>query len=215
MYIQWCREYHKTIEKVWDLKSQRLFWYNHHTKESSWEKPRLVRRFGDVEKPFTWITLSIDSPDGATDESGAPLQVPAYWHVVAKKQMNRKPDGVFLCSSCQYNISVRRCFECKANYCFACFRSTHSSPFGFHQRVDVESIIADQALLGNYSRMDHDYKKVEPKQCSMCKTEKIMAAFSCAKCDIAAMCRPCSRRLHAHGSYQDHLLQELTEWSSQ
>ena len=32
-----------------------------------------------------------------------------------KKQMTRKPDGVYLCSYCQYHISIRKCLDCDAN----------------------------------------------------------------------------------------------------
>ena len=139
------------------------------------------------------------------------MQIVAYFHVLAKKQMTRKPDGVFICSHCQYQVSLRRCFGCNANFCFGCFRDTHRSPYGFFQKTDILSIIEDHSLLENLSKVDHIYKRVEPKLCKMCKTERIMAAFSCAQCGMDALCRPCSRRLHEHRKQQDHVLVELIE----
>lgn len=61
------------------------------------------------------------------------------------------------------------------------------------------------------SRQDHQWKRVDPKKCSMCKTERVMAAFSCEKCELSALCRPCARRLHEHKDTQDHVLCEIIE----
>lgn len=181
------------------------------TKQSVWEQPKLVRRYGDVEKPFPWVTISIDSPDGAVDETGQPVKIAAYYHVLGKKQMLRKPDGVFICSNCQFHVSLRRCLDCKANFCFTCYREIHKSPYGFFQKTDIMSIIDDHTQLANQANVKHMYKRVEPKTCKMCQTERIMAAFSCAECDIDALCRPCARRVHAHPKMHHHMLVELTE----
>ena len=50
-----------SVEKVWDIKTRRMFWYNHVTKISSWDQPKLVKRYGDVEKPFPWIVQEEDT----------------------------------------------------------------------------------------------------------------------------------------------------------
>jgi hypothetical protein len=115
-----------------------LFWFNHLTKTSSWDRPKLLERYGDVETPFPWITTSTVVPkakvsadennntssqqepsiesgeDSATKESSEDFEtIISYWHVTARRNMDRKPDGVFICSQCNYNISLRFCDKCE------------------------------------------------------------------------------------------------------
>jgi hypothetical protein len=51
------QQLHCTWEKVWDVATQKLFWFNHQTGESTWDKPRLLMRYGDVENPHPWVLL--------------------------------------------------------------------------------------------------------------------------------------------------------------
>ena len=128
--------------------------------------------------------------------------------------MTRKPDGVYLCSYCQYHISIRKCLDCDANFCFTCFRELHSSPFGFNQRVDLVKETNEQkkntAFIEQMTRQDHRWKRVEPKKCVMCNTDRVMAAYSCEQCEKSALCRPCARRLHNHPDSKGHTLLEIT-----
>ena len=68
--VKFEREYKMTIEKVFDTKSQRMFWYNHVTKASVWEQPKLIRRYGDVEKPFPWVVNEEDTCIVIPDSEG-------------------------------------------------------------------------------------------------------------------------------------------------
>ena len=216
--VKFEREYKMTIEKVFDTKSQRMFWYNHVTKVSVWEQPKLIRRYGDVEKPFPWVVNEEDTciviPDSEGGDGETTYKNINYWHVIAKKQMTRKPDGVYLCSYCQYHISIRKCLDCDANFCFTCFRELHSSPFGFNQRVDLVKETnerkKDTAFIEQMTRQDHQWKRVEPKKCVMCNTDRVMAAYSCEQCEKSALCRPCARRLHNHPDSKGHTLLEIT-----
>ena len=111
-------------------------------------------------------------------------------------------------------IRVPVCFDCQANFCFSCFRELHSSPFGFDQRIDMVKETnerkKDTSFIEQMTRQDHQWKRVEPKKCVMCNTERVMAAFSCEKCEKSALCRPCARRLHSHSDAKDHKLLEIT-----
>ncbi len=108
-----------TYEKVWDVETGRMFWYNHHTKVSYWERPHLLWRYGDVSMPSPWIVDSKSTPEK-----------PCYWHVTAKKFLPRKPDGIPLCSTCRLKLAIHYCNDCKLNYCFTCQRDTHAHPQG-------------------------------------------------------------------------------------
>ena len=193
----------------------RMFWYNHHTKEAVWDEPKLIKKYGDVEKPFPWLVTTVDDSVPLEGDLGSEISGLAYWHVLAKRQMSRKPDGVYTCSKCLRNISLRRCMQCNANFCFGCYRETHQSPFGFMQNIDFKKKIAervnDEVFIELLTKQKHTWKRVEPKKCVACNTEKVMAAYSCQQCDMTAICRPCSRRLHAHKSTADHVLLELIE----
>ena len=50
----WC-----TVEKVWDVTRKRIFWHNHTTNESVWDRPRLMKRHGDVENPCPWQAIEV------------------------------------------------------------------------------------------------------------------------------------------------------------
>lgn len=97
------QQLHCTWEKVWDVTTQKLFWYNHQLQISTWEKPLLLMRYGDVENPPPWIvyeepenTPEVDDNNTAitinTSSSSATTttsqeqevkksQIVSYWHV--------------------------------------------------------------------------------------------------------------------------------------
>lgn len=158
------KQLHLTIEKVYDIDSVRLFYYNHHTKESSWEMPRLLRRYGDVTMPCIWMPMDPVDPEDAEDEEGGgdgsspgdkkkhkkkknkkkskktivhdgPTR---YWHIIAKREFPKKPDGFPLCSVCEHFLAIRTCKQCTEQYCFSCHRKTHGHPLGFFQNVKVK-----------------------------------------------------------------------------
>lgn len=122
-----------TIEKVYDAQSKQIFYYNHMTKLSTWEKPHLIRRHGDVTSPCPWIPLE-DSGEDPLPQAGG-QQKTQYWHVVAKRAFPRKPDGFPICMHCNHLIAIHKCIDCNMNYCFRCHRDTHSNPFGFLQKA--------------------------------------------------------------------------------
>jgi hypothetical protein len=47
------------IAKVWDVARKRIFWHNHLTKESVWDKPLLLKRYGDIENPCPWHAMEV------------------------------------------------------------------------------------------------------------------------------------------------------------
>jgi hypothetical protein len=68
-----------------------MFWYNHSTAESVWDQPKLVRRYGDVEKPFPWVVEDEDTHVVIPAEEGGDgtetYKTPSYWHVLSGKQI--------------------------------------------------------------------------------------------------------------------------------
>jgi hypothetical protein len=90
---------HCTWEKVWDLQQQRLFWYNHQTKveiivfrfifsqTSTWEKPLLLIRYGDVENPPLWVVIDDPSQSDAPSISPDGSKKYSYWHVTGQKSL--------------------------------------------------------------------------------------------------------------------------------
>jgi hypothetical protein len=77
-----CRfeqQLHVTWEKVWDVSSQRLFWFNHQTGEASWDKPRLLMRYGDVENPHPWVLLEPNNREGKEEDKETQLLQQVPW----------------------------------------------------------------------------------------------------------------------------------------
>ena len=108
------------------------------------------------------------------------------------------------------------CYYLILYYIYNTHSQTHQSPFGFHQQTPVTTILNNQESLEQlHNFTTHVYKRVEPRPCQICKTEKVMAAFSCTECEVQAMCRPCSRRLHSQGTNINHILVELVEQQQQ
>jgi hypothetical protein len=144
-----------TFEKIWDVDSAKLFWYNCVTGASTWDRPYLLGRYEDVSDPSEWVSNPVVASDedraaGRRIYSGADLAetsfdgvqfdksqsyVVHYWHVKARKSIPRKPDGLPLCSHCQRNIAVHRCDACAVDFCLSCHRGTHGNPFGVHQHA--------------------------------------------------------------------------------
>ena len=156
-----------SYEKIWDTHASKLFWYNHTSRVSVWERPRILERYEDVITPGPWIPIdiaqefensSLHGSDSGTvsDDRALILAKPRreraqhYWHVVAKRDLPRKPDGLKLCCSpltpeeygdgiesddwCR-NIAVHWCVDCAADYCASCLRRTHEHPLGFGQKT--------------------------------------------------------------------------------
>lgn len=194
-----------TWEKVWDLESKQLFYYNHHSKESVWERPQLLVRYEDVENPPPWV---------ASDVNGDGVQ--EYWHVIAKRTIQRKPDGFMLCQTCNINIATRKCIDCEeegpqaagyaaySHFCFACYRHTHGSPFDFYQlkrpnklqRIDTE-------FMTQLALCQHKYELVSPLRCEQCKSDTVNAGLYCQQCD-KKLCRACYRRIHSIETHSNH-----------
>jgi hypothetical protein len=45
-----------SFEKVWDLDSGGLFWYNAVTGDSTWDRPSMLSRYHDVDAPSDWVS---------------------------------------------------------------------------------------------------------------------------------------------------------------
>jgi multidrug efflux pump subunit AcrA (membrane-fusion protein) len=130
------KQLHLTIEKVFDVDSKQIFYYNHMTKESSWIKPYLIKRYGDVSNPCPWIPLDQTKEDAL--QSGNSDGQTQYWHVTAKRAFPKKPDGYLICGQCNYLLAIRKCTTCQINYCFVCHRNTHGNPLGFFQNTKAK-----------------------------------------------------------------------------
>jgi hypothetical protein len=78
------------MEKVWDVDSGRLFWYNHITKVSSWDRPLLLGRYEDVENPSPWIAMDTQSEQGEWSVH--------YYHVPAKTELPVRLNPICLSS---------------------------------------------------------------------------------------------------------------------
>lgn len=194
-----------TYEKAWDIENGRMFWLNHETKAASWERPRLLWRYGDVEMPTPWVAIPEGLPgDPADEEAEAAAAVQTtkklnFWHVTAKRSLPRKPDGLLLCQRCEINLALRRCFQCETLFCFICHRETHSHPMGFLQNTAPdEEQLHDQTFLDRLQKhVHHQWGPVEPVKCDMCNSVTnggLLAAFCCQDCGNKNMCRPCYRR---------------------
>lgn len=191
---------HYTYEKVWDTASCKCFWYNHQTKISVWDRPLLLWRYGDVPTPSPWVVAT----DSVSGQSG-------YWHSAAKRFLPRKPDGIQLCHYCNSNISLLRCLKCETNYCFTCLRDTHGNPYQFLQKPKVtrsESVNDTFISKLDFFQNHLQYTEVSVIKCQSCKSEKINAAFHCNDCN-QNICRPCSRRIHAHSEFKCHIMYEV------
>jgi hypothetical protein len=209
----WC-----TIEKVWDIQRKRIFWHNHHTHESSWEKPRLLKRYGDVENPCVWQAMEVVNAKTGGKEVN-------FWHVSAERQITRKPDGFSICGSCHFNIATRRCQVCEFDYCFSCHRATHQSPFGFYQKETTITAAnrEDRTFLTCMQCCSHRWGPVLPKRCDLCSVSAVhsvntspsqtnssnsstnhAAALHCDNCN-KNYCRRCHRKVHGGDEFKDHV----------
>lgn len=188
----WC-----SIEKVWDIDRKRIFWHNHQTGVSDWNQPTLLRRYGDVENPCVWQAMGVDSATGGGTEVN-------YWHVLAGRQIDRKPDGFVVCGSCLYHIATRHCYDCQFDYCFGCFRTTHQSPFGFLQNATItKENRMDPAFLTCLQCCTHKWGPVKKTKCDMCNSDKVNAAMFCENCN-KNFCRRCHRRIHKAPGFGQH-----------
>jgi hypothetical protein len=194
-----------TWEKVWDLESRQLFYYNHHSEQALWERPRLLARYEDAENPPPWVASEV-SAEGRQE----------YWHVLARRTIQRKPDGFMLCQTCHVNIATRKCVDCEeegpqaaghaaiVHFCFACYRATHGSPFDFYQLKrpnKLQRIDAD--FMAQLSCCQHHYELVSPLRCEQCKSASVNAGLYCQQCD-KKLCRACYRRIHSVDTHKSH-----------
>lgn len=143
---------HLTYEKVWDSASARMFYFNHQLKTSTWDRPHLLWRYGDVTTPTPWIPVDVAVPQpAAADGSEQQQQMYQlhYWHVTAQRDLPRKPDGLILCIQCQRNIAIHRCLVCEVDYCIPCHRDTHKAPLNFAQKtLPTEKELENPGKLG-------------------------------------------------------------------
>mmetsp|Transcript_21860 Transcript_21860/g.48872 ORF Transcript_21860/g.48872 Transcript_21860/m.48872 type:complete len:1042 (-) Transcript_21860:89-3214(-) len=218
------RQLNYSFEKVWDLHSGRLFWFNVVTGGSSWDRPRPLSRYHDVDAPSDWVSNPVVASQGdraagrriyrgadllAWAHDGVRVQsgedyVLTYWHMAAKKGIPRKPDGLPLCCTCQRNIGVHFCKGCTADYCLPCHRGTHGNPFGFHQHAKAtKDQYSDPDFLQALQWHQHHFVLSRAKKCEMCKAKNKSAAFRCDDCG-KDMCRECSRRIHEHKDSYAH-----------
>lgn len=223
------RQLHLTYEKAWDTSVEgcRMFYLNHETGLSTWERPLLLWRYGDVTTPTPWLpvevpvdkrspgpnptvhsavsgtvssTVSISASRAGDGDDSSTISEEMYnihyWHVTAKTDFHRKPDGLILCDDCHRNIAIHHCKQCTLDYCFTCHRSTHASPLGFRQRMQpTQDQQLDPSFLQRFKCSKHDWILSKPKKCNLCFTEKIWAGIHCLTCNMD-LCRPCSRRIH-------------------
>lgn len=195
--LEFKKQLHLVYEKVWDTESGRMYWYNHHTKVSVWERPHLLWRYGDVFVPTPWVPVDVFV------ESKKKWEV-HYWHVPGKTELPRKPDGLPLCQHCCKNIALHVCNTCELHYCFACTYKTHASPLGFFQKRKVQALESlDVDFMLKLKNSHHSFRHIVIPHCEMCKTENIYAGMHCEECAMD-ICRPCSRRLHSHKGTSHH-----------
>jgi hypothetical protein len=156
-----------TIEKLYDPSHDMFFYYNHVTKQSSWETPYMIKRYGDVTNPCPWIPLTVANTNDTTAEKekekkkknkkksklkealdvdqqvNGPVEYVMtdghlhYYHVKARREFPHKPDGYLLCTECQHFLAIRTCVDCNTHFCFACHRKTHGHPLGFAQNFKI------------------------------------------------------------------------------
>ena len=210
-------------QKVFNVQDGRMFWYNHHLKQSVWERPHLLWRYGDVPLPQVWVPIDVpvsQPAEGQLSEAGQGAVADSntsgttkeqmyalhYWHVKAKRDLPRKPDGLPLCATCHRNLADMRCVQCAINNCFACYRSQHASPLGFLQRARPTPDQAqdmDWLTRLKFSK-EHCWEDVVIPRCHMCKSDKRVAGMHCPQCGDKDMCRTCCRRLHEHTALAAH-----------
>ncbi len=199
------RELFLTYEKVFQADTGQMFWYNHLLKLSLWERPQLLWRYGDVKLPLDWIPIdvpTVSAEELAADSTREQLYALHYWHVKAKRDIPRKPDGLPICAQCYRNLAVEHCNECQKDYCFPCLRETHASPFGFKQTavLKLEDRNNAQTLEKLKFSISHSFSSVKYPRCGMCRTEKVLAGMHCKTCNKdkggMPMCRACCRRIH-------------------
>jgi len=217
-YRSRCRfelELHRTWEKVYDLETSRLFWYNHQSQESTWDRPLLLGRYGDVENPPPWVATT-----PAEGLQGSQTTV-HYWHAVAKRSLPKKPDGYPLCQNCCRNLASRKCIDCSEKkvshdeeavmtlFCFTCHRETHGAPLGFFQRKRPSKLqYFDPDFMSRMSMSFHRWYVVKPPVCELCNSTRIHAAIYCQDCK-KNICRPCFRKVHSTGLYLQHISWEI------
>jgi len=203
---------HLTYEKVWDtsVTPARLFYYNHHTKVSCWDRPHLLWRYGDVPVPPKWIPCKPVEESKEDIEAVASGATPPqhYWHVMAKKDLPRKPDGLPLCSECSLNLALQYCEQCQRDFCFPCKRKLHSHPLEFSQLRAKPKDLLDPTYHSRIKNFGHTYKPVKRPICQLCRSDKLLAGISCVECK-QNLCRPCSRRLHSDGCDKEFLTHTL------
>ncbi|CAE7497193.1 unnamed protein product, partial [Symbiodinium microadriaticum] len=73
------RQLRCTWEKLWDIDSQKSFWYNHQSTVSQWEKPLMLSRYGDVEDPPPWIAIP-----PTEDQRFAGVVAVHFWHILGR-----------------------------------------------------------------------------------------------------------------------------------
>ena len=155
----WC-----TVEKVWDVDNKRIFWHNHKLKTSVWDKPHLMRKYGDVENPCPWQAMDVTNKTTGAKEVN-------YWHVIAGRQITRKPDGFNICGSCYFHLAVRHCVDCDFDYCFSCHRHTHMSPFDFFQQAKhTREDRSDETFLTRLRCHSHKWGPVISSKCDLCNS---------------------------------------------
>lgn len=197
---------HLTYEKVWDISCDpaRMFYYNHQTKQSTWDRPALLWRYGDVPVPPKWIPCKPTEQK----EGDPPPTTQHYWHVIAKKDIPRKPDGLPLCEECELNLALQFCEQCERNYCFPCKRKIHCHPLGFSQLRPKPKDLMDPTYHIRVANFTHTYKPVKRHLCQLCRSDKLLAGIKCVECN-QELCRPCSRRLHSDGCDKEFLTHTL------
>jgi len=225
---RFAKQLHFAYEKVWDLESGRLFWMNHSTKQSVWERPLMLWKYGDVEMPSPWVAVpDMDESDDGSDvgvvsndralaldarpssTQSSRKKTSSYWHVTAKRSIPRKPDGLLLCGRCEVNMATRSCQGCdNMLYCFSCHRDTHGHPMNFCQntRASDKQLHEPNFLTTLQNHTKHEYTTpVDGITCDQCKGQcGLLAAYHCVTCGKVNQCRQCHRRLHSHKSQQGH-----------
>ncbi len=204
--VKFKRELKLTFEKMYVADTGKMFWYNHLTKTSHWERPYILWRYGDVKLPADWIPIdvpTVSAEEMQADPSREQMYALHYWHVKGKRDIPRKPDGLPLCGNCQRNLATDFCQDCHLNLCLSCARDTHASPFNFKQKavLKAEERSNSDLLQKLKNSLSHTLTNVTYPTCKMCNTTKVLAGMHCSTCAGGKgmdMCRPCCRRIHSH-----------------
>jgi hypothetical protein len=111
-----------TYQKKASYEEQgRLFYENHITSVSNWERPSFFLfflNFGsvDVDEPLPW---SVQYRDASGEQ---------FWYNRLNQEelpIETKPDGYPLCPVCCIELALRDCTTCQYSYCWTCFRREH------------------------------------------------------------------------------------------